>query len=263
MKKYIERMLLTLVGIFLMFTICAAEAHADLLYEPDDDFYEAHREECQYEARSYIADGPDDVLIVYKSPESSEETGRIKNGKELWVSFLYVDESGITWAQTDRNEDDICGWFPLDYAYAEFDFVEFEREYWDQFEEENGYISGEKIVIWEYPGGETDGTISLDPGELLEYYITFTDEAGRKWAEFDYFRGHRDFWCCVDDLTAGEKELYPEGRPSRDTRERETPKRGRITPGKEVPAAQIFAVLIAVAAVMGGSIFLLRKMRKR
>ena len=45
MKKYIERMLLTLVGIFLMFTICAAEAHADLLYEPDDDFYEAHREE--------------------------------------------------------------------------------------------------------------------------------------------------------------------------------------------------------------------------
>ena len=87
MKKYIERMLLTLVGIFLMFTICAAEAHADLLYEPDDDFYEAHREECQYEARSYIADGPDDVLIVYKSPESSEETGRIKNGKKVFVEF--------------------------------------------------------------------------------------------------------------------------------------------------------------------------------
>lgn len=263
MKKNIERMLLSLVGIFLIFTVCAAYAHADLLYEPDDDFYRRHREECKYESRIYIADGPDDVLIVYKSPESSRETGRIKNGQSLIVNFLYVDESGITWAQTDRNDDDICGWFPLEYAYAKYDFEEFMREYGKQFKEENGYITGKEIVIWEYPGGEIDGTISLDNGSAIEYYITFTDEEGRKWAAFDYYMGYRDFWCCVDDLTADEQKLYPEGRPLRDTREREKPKKGRIIPGKEVPSGQIFSVLIAVAAVMGVSVFLLWRMRKR
>ena len=109
MKLRIKRLLLTIAGILLVSSLCAVDTRADVLYEPNDDFFEKHRDECSYEDRDYFTDGPDGEVILYESPQSERETGRIPNGERLHLYWLYMDSSGGVWALVDRKQDPKSG----------------------------------------------------------------------------------------------------------------------------------------------------------
>lgn len=44
-----------------LLTVCllSAAALADVIWEPDDDFYRQHSEDCEYLGRSYYVNGPE------------------------------------------------------------------------------------------------------------------------------------------------------------------------------------------------------------
>lgn len=277
MKLQIKRVLLTIAGILLVSSLCAVDTRADVLYEPNDDFFEKHRDECSYEDRDYFTDGPDGEVILYESPESGRETGRIPNGALLHLYWLYMDRTGVVWALVDRKQDPksgelMSGWFPYEYASVKYDFTEFIREHRDELVKESGKVpaeyAGKEIRTWEYPGGEMKGVIFADRSDNLPgYNITYTDEEGRKWFPCTYYYGHRNFWCCLDALTADDgsgpdQEESAVSDTSKAGEPDEKEQDGRITPGPAVPAARIAGVLAAVVVVMGVSIVLLIRMKK-
>ena len=65
-----KRTLSLLLALVLLLALTPAVS-ADVIFEPQDSFYWDHRGECQYHSRSYYADGPDNVAVVYRSPVSA------------------------------------------------------------------------------------------------------------------------------------------------------------------------------------------------
>lgn len=61
----------------LMALTLAMPAFADVMWEPyGNNFYEAHRDECQYENRTYLANGPEGYLTLRESLQSSAEVDK-------------------------------------------------------------------------------------------------------------------------------------------------------------------------------------------
>ena len=111
--------LLWLLGTF------SQTARADVIFVPEDSFYEAHRDACTYENRTYIANAPGGILTGYQNPESAQEKFQLDNGTPLYTSYVYVSPSGVSWGFADYYD----AWFPLDYAYAKYDDRQFREDY--------------------------------------------------------------------------------------------------------------------------------------
>lgn len=213
MKKMIR--ILCVVLILLMLPI---QVSADIIYEPwDDSFYEEHRDQCEYHARSYYTAGPNGDVTVYESPESAWEEMKLSNGTVLWISYIYEDPDGITWGYWAHWEMDWQGWVPMDYLVLIYDGISFEEEYGAQFRDEPGQLDsqyrGRTIYFWDYPGCRTYSGHTLSETEeyLPEYSLCYTDPDGRTWGKIGYYMGHRNCWICLDDPTADFDVLYPEG----------------------------------------------------
>ena len=61
----------------------AVPAAADVIWEPEDSFYQKHAEECQLLQRSFYTNGPEGYVNFYRSPDSSAVTGQMENGTKL------------------------------------------------------------------------------------------------------------------------------------------------------------------------------------
>ena len=68
------------LGIIVCWMFCGFLVNADIIYEPPDYFYETHSSKCEYLNRAFTANGPDDVVYIYKSPESPQIMETLKNG---------------------------------------------------------------------------------------------------------------------------------------------------------------------------------------
>ena len=87
-KKNLKCIVLLLLFCFLSSTV---QVRADVIFEPLDVFYARNREECDYHARSYIANGPKGKVTVYMSPEAPITIGKVANGEYIWVDYVYTD----------------------------------------------------------------------------------------------------------------------------------------------------------------------------
>ena len=64
-------------------------AGADVIWTPDDSFYDQHYEDCDYEGRRYYANGADGYVTVMESPEKKNVLDVLANGPVLYVSMTY------------------------------------------------------------------------------------------------------------------------------------------------------------------------------
>lgn len=206
-------------GIFVMLLFLllgSVRIGADVIWEPEDPFFSAHSEECVYVDRFYTANGPDQVVMVYKNPESAAIVNRLENGTEVHISHTYTDKNGIAWGFADNE-----GWLPMDYMELVYDSISFAESYADEIEEKKGRLdsqyTNEQIALWEYPGSEAVDLVC--PGDfennLPEYSAVFVDEQNRTWGNTAYYYGYRDKWICLEQPTATFTELYPDGAPKR------------------------------------------------
>lgn len=208
--------------------LCVLPATADVIWEPEDSFYERHREECTHVGRQYTAQGPDGVVYVYKSPESAEVVAEWENGYQVWIAFTYEDSDGIVWGIYE-NYGGKCGWMPMEYMEVVYDSISFVEEYAGEIVSQEGQLEdyeGEEFFFWNYPGARESIPVTnpVEPGEYRPVYRSvYTDENGRRWGHVGYFYGYRNVWFCIDAPGANYEELYPEGGP----------KRGNSPEGKE------------------------------
>lgn len=265
------------IGSFLLFLVlialvCPLTAQADVIYEPDDNFYQNHYENCTYVNRNFTANGPSGTVTVYKSPESSRVIWTMNNGEAINISYIYTDSEGIQWGICEDWENNLTGWAPMAYLEVIYDNISFWEDYGELLLDEEGQLSseyaGQTIYYWSYPGSETGYTLPLSDFEdtyLPGYDTVYRDDLGRTWGYISYYFGLRQVWICLDDPTADFNTLYPNGAPSVAVTEEaaatEPDATAPIVP-KESISTKVFTIAgVAVLVVVTG--VLLTKMKKK
>lgn len=210
MKKLLS-FTLTLVMLFTL----AAVARADVIWEPENNFYERHRDECTYAARQYYANGPDGFVTLYDAPGSSSYSAQYENGAVLNSQFQYQDWLYL-YVWNNGREDG--GWVPLSELYLIYDYISFEEEYGslfqpynDEFADYDGPVEG--IGLYEYPYSSFKSTLHTGQEQLLDClrgtadthsYISqvyYDEESGDIWGYVGYMQGYRNFWVCLNNPT--------------------------------------------------------------
>lgn len=199
-----KRKLLALFTALLLLAVMVTPAFADVIWEPDNSFYERHRTECVYHDRGYLANGEAGYVTVFTAPGSSSELINISNGTRFYVSFLWTDEDGTRWGVGyPAGQGDKEGWVDLSEMAMIYDYICFNEDHSSEFEEYDG--SGDHLTeacVYTYPGGvyssrmeQGSGSYSFTDG----FRNLYTDENGLRWTFIGYYMGHRDGWVCIDD----------------------------------------------------------------
>ncbi len=259
-EKNVKRVVLFLLFCLLSGTV---QVRADVIFEPLDLFYARNKEDCDYHARSYIANGPKGKIAVYASPEAPITIVKIANGEYIWVDYVYTDQNGTVWGYT--ADENAVGWVPMPYLYLRYDNLAFREDFGDKivsgqgqldssYEEKTGYF-------WRYPGSDSGRKFKIDTNHL-QYNDIFVDEEGRSWGYVGYYFGRENSWICVDDPTADFDELYPEGAPVRDTTVMEEYTGKRIIPRLGLLFV-VGAAVIVTAIVTVGLLIYMKKSKKK
>lgn len=266
MKRFLQ-CALTLV----MLLTLPAPAYADVMWEPiGDRFYESHRDQCEYNTRSYYANGPDGFVTLWDAPNGSMVKAQYENGESLWVGYTYQGK----WALVSRWEDgkEFSGWVPLADLSLIYDSISFQEEYGDRIRPYNGEFAdyagdAAEVNFYSYPGAERIEQTWETAGDWHvldnltgtaenDSYISqvFTDEDGRTWGYVSYMYGHLDAWFCLDE---------PDGEdfPVREVSAQElTPPQTPVLPARGYAP---YILVAAVVAATGGLLFFFYGKRRK
>ncbi len=256
MMKRLLRLSLT---VLLLLALVPA-AGADVIWEPQNSFYDTHRDQCEYVGRGYYANGREGFITLWEAPEGDRFTAQYENGQELTLYYRYRD-----WGCLSRWEDgrEVSGWVPLSDLVLVYDHISFAEEYdiRPYAGEFAGYAGGAQSVhFYEYPGApEVKYTWALDDpswdvldrltgagGESSYISSVFVDEEGLTWGYVSYLFGRLNGWFCLD---------RPDGTdfPLRDITQPEL-----IAAQTPVPPAAAYLPWLLVAGVVlvtGGLLF--------
>ena len=135
--RRITHLVACVVASFLIMAGFAGTAFADIIWEPENDFYISHQDECRRVERGYKANSMDeDGLKVYESPESNKVVAVVPNGEGFYVMYSYTDKAGNVWGMNDYYN----GWAPMDYLAEVYDGQTFEEEYGSEIVLETGDV---------------------------------------------------------------------------------------------------------------------------
>lgn len=201
-------------GVVIIFCVIANTgniAHADLIWTPDDEFYEKHSDECERLERSFTANGPEGEIVLWKSPSSKKKVAAFENGYEFYVDYIYTDKKEHQWGIVQTVQG--SGWLRMEELLFIYDNIAFCEQHESEFQAYNGefddYIVEEPVLLWTYPGsGKVNGKIfELDDLHSIEY--VYTDQEGRQWGYYAFTDtvnrkkrwGYSAAWICLTDPT--------------------------------------------------------------
>ena len=257
MKRAFLSFLLALAAAFTL----TAPLSADIIWEPEDNFYKKHHDECTYVGRQYETAGYDGAVTVWRAPDGAVlET--VPNGKRGTVQFRWSG-SGVAWGYISgySGDWDHGGWAPMDDLSLVYDSQQFMEEH----EVENTPfdpvpVEFHSAVLYGYPGGPA-GRVLHEDTDYMPFSEVFTeiytDENGLRWGYVGYYMGRQNSWVCLDDpmnenLDTNVVPVAPSAAQLRGS--------ATVTPG----AAQQLPLILAgvlVAAVVAVTAFVLRKMQ--
>lgn len=272
-----KRRLLSLLLAFAAAAALTAPAFADVLWEPyGNDFYEAHRDECVYENRKYLANGEAGYVTIQASPQSSAEVFNVPNGEAIQVGFRWTDGTGAQWAVATygvRSDSGdwawYDGWIPMSRLELVYDSIAFEEDHAGELGEYDG--SGDdltEIVVYQYPGGPLASQVSfqvdVEENPLSEYFqYLYTDENGLRWSKMGYYYGCRNVWVCLDrpvDDTLGEEQPQAAAQVRGEDSPALHPAAEEVPAPRTIPLWLIPAALVILAAAV--TALLVRRTRK-
>ncbi len=191
--------LLSLLLVALLALTCVFPVSADLIFEPDDNFYTRHSDECVSVERNFVAT---ETVNSVNEPNSDIIYGKLNKGDEVYISYIYEDSSNTTWGLISFSE--VSGWIPMGYLEVIYDNVSFTEEFGSEFNEDTDElkISQEglsSLVFHDYPGSENFWEFELwdDSYHDIRFTHSYTDPNGATWGYVGYFYGSKG-WVCVD-----------------------------------------------------------------
>ncbi len=182
------------IGLSLMLIVCiivsmSTTVFADVIFEPNDDFYTTHKEECEYVERYYIAGSANEYTKVYMSPENGKVVNEVPNGEEIYISWQWND-----WLYCNK------GWVHSDDVSLKYDSISFLKDHETTDYKDESY-SVSSVQMYTYPNsGECykmteEKKYSTIGDSFSKLYI---DDAGLKWGYIGYYM-QQSGWVCIDD----------------------------------------------------------------
>jgi hypothetical protein len=213
----------SVLSVILLALLTCLPALADVIWEPNDDFYNKHRDACTYENRSYTAAGADGAVTLRREPGSKKAVATVKNGGVLRVGFTYTDANNVKWGVVEASLDKagnvmadysgqrVTGWTRMSDLSLVYDYISFAEEHQNEFKPYEGsyeeFKAVDNVVFWTYPGsGVTVGS----PRELEDNFKlsdTYTDADGRLWGFVPYYYGIKNVWVCISDPSGAELKV--------------------------------------------------------
>jgi len=174
-------------------------AYADVIVEPENDFYNRHRSDIKYLGRSFSANGPDGFASVRREPGSGRNIATIPNGEIVYLQYSCLYD-GNHWGFNFRYS----GWIIIDELLVLYDYVAFEKDHRHEFFDYDGdYSEIEKTrsaVAWPWPGADAPlWTFEDLDTEGFRVSHAYMDEDGREWGFVAYLYGSRNIWVCLSD----------------------------------------------------------------
>ena len=194
-----------LAAVIFFLVIKPEEVQADLILEPEDQFYQAHADQCEYVDRSYYTDGS----VDFWTAPNGRKKGSFPADTRLQITHVYTDSQRAQWGVFLEQES---GWVLMADVYLDYDSRQFREDHEEEIlpGEEQVLPQGEKVVFWSYPcSGENWGTEELQ--QELKFSEFYTDDQERLWGNVGYYMGSRDFWICLSE--PGNQEIPMEEEP--------------------------------------------------
>ena len=163
-------------------------AGADVIWTPDDSFYDQHYEDCDYEGRRYYANGADGYVTVMESPEKKNVLDVLANGPVLYVSMTYdkgmsgkwglvqyvLNDEGQPAEDYSWDEGATVGWIKMEELLSVYDGYSFAEEHRAEIQETDEGAAPKVVMpdtgtiyLWEYPGSEISyGTLESMESEI-------------------------------------------------------------------------------------------------
>lgn len=255
MKRKIFTLFLAALAVFSL----TVPASADIIWEPNDSFYEKHRGECSYVGRGYELAGYDGKVTVFTAPGGMNKL-TLDNGLQVGIQFTWKGK-GTTWGylvRWDENWDSRTeGWVPMDDLSLVYDSKQFMTDHAGEITETQPVpVNFHEAVLYDYPNGPAGSTLAEEPEyQRFDEMFTqvYTDSSGLRWGYVGYYMGLREYWICLDDPMNGELDtgIVPVAPSAAQLRGSDT-----VTAGP--PALLIAAVLVAVVAAVTAVLLLKR-----
>jgi len=197
---------------FIVLLICvlllpSLVTHADVILEPENDFFEHNRNDVVYLDRRFTVNSPTGSISVKREPGSQREIATIDNDRTVYVQFscLYNgDFWGIVTTNPSEQSDADYGWVKMDQLLVLYDYVAFQEDHIGQFYPYEGDYdevkSASAVIVWPWPGAETPLWVAEDLD--VDYFFVsyaYRDERGDEWGFISYLFGHRNIWINLSD----------------------------------------------------------------
>jgi hypothetical protein len=178
-------------------------AYADVIFEPQNDFFERNREQLNYYVRTFIANGADGFAALKNEPGARTNTGRIQNGETVQIEWTCLYD-GEYWAYSPYRHS---GWIKVDELLVPYDYIAFEEEYGDKFYRYAGDFAelteAGSALLWSWPGTDAEPwelkNIDTEHFNMMDSSSTYMDKDGREWLYIGYYFGKMTSWICLSD----------------------------------------------------------------
>jgi len=175
------------------------KAYADVIFEPDNDFYKQHEAQILFLGRTFCANGTDGSASVKKEPGAKSDTAEIQNGETTYIQYSCLF-NGDYWGFTSEYS----GWVKMDQMLVLYDYVAFEEDHQAELYTYSGdYAEIKKTgaaVAWPWPGADAP-LWTIENLDTTNFSVTYAykDEEGREWGFVSYIYGSRNIWVCLSD----------------------------------------------------------------
>ena len=251
-----ERLGVRLVALLVL--TFPAIVFADVIVEPENDFYQKHQSRILVLGRRFVANGEDGSVSVQNAPGSSGSAAKIENGETAFMKYSCRYDGAFWGFTTERS-----GWVKLDQMLVLYDYVAFEEEHKDEIYRYSGDYAAIKetnaAIAWPWPGCGTPLWIIRDVNsDSLRVVHAYRDEGGREWGFVRYIFGSKNIWVCLSDpLNRAIPAFNPAPEPVRWVSE---------TPHTEIPRSDntvLMLITVLVAVLVVGTAVLIRVCWKR
>ena len=232
-----------------------AQVSADLIFTPENSFYESHQDECTSVNRDYTTRGK----VYYRtSPEALLPSGSLADQTLTHISYMYTSSSGNQWGYFEDYDSDSTGWVPMDYMTIVYGSPEFRIDHNDEIDYESKEVlpSGTTFLLWSYPeSGNYWGPLDLE--DALTFDGVFEDTEGRLWGNCNYYHGNKDFWVCISD--PANSEIPARGIPVDTAGQSKGTSSGFFTTPSQWMILVLPVVLVVILAVVLLRVFFRKK----
>ena len=241
MKRFLKLLSAFLMGMALVLS-AAVPACADVIWEPEDEFYQAHWEECTRVNRGYTLAGAGGSVELWSAPDGTV-LKKLENGGARNIAYCWTD-GGTEWGYTEWGLDDRDpGWVRMEDMKLIYDSQEFMKDHSEEIETVDPItVDFRSVKLFPYPNGpESRATVMNDLEESIQFETVYTDEAGLRWGYVAYQYGIRQRWICLDEpMIEGTDE--PEAQEGAAT--------GMSYQAQLILAAVLVAAVVIVTAVL-------------